>query len=731
MILGLTFATPLLLVGLLAAGIPFLLHLLSSVRAQEVYFPTLRFLEMSMEKTARRRRIQHWLLLLLRALLLALLAVAVAEPISEATGGWLSGKNYAAVVVLDNSMSMSAKEAGGTRLSAAKAQASRLLAGDDRPALAAVLLTNAAAPPELTGRLEEIRQRVSQAPATHARAPMAQKVAEAMDLLAAETSVTQKAVYVFSDMQRASFEELLRHEGLDRHKDIHLLVVNTASDAVENVGIRSVEIDGQPVMHETLTFIVTLTNSSPTDREALVGLRVEGRPTGQPVRTTLRAAGQEGASRVVRFRHRFSQAGPVSGEVYIEGADALPADNVRRFSLEIAGRIRALIVRPDQETGLPPALDPAVCLRLALDPFGGDASIPWPVRPTVISAGELRPETLAGADIVFLANIPSLSEVQAAALSQYVRTGGGTAAIFLGPDVDARAYNQRLSDILPAVLRNAVGEVGPDAPAVGLEWVDFRHPYFEGLYANPGDYLTALVQRRFRVEPLAGAETLLRLSGGEALLLTRSPGEGACVLCATTASPRWANLTTNPIFLPMLLRMSLLSRGGPEAGRMHLAGSRVAIQPKLPPSARSGAKVVVTRPGSEDSWTLPLGADGRVVFTETAQPGHYRWRVTGADAEAAGAFAINPSGEETDLQPLPAETLSAGLRRRGLGRVYARESLAAASAAAAADTRGRNWWDYLAVAAILVLVIEAVAANSIRRRGEQPIPARLNPRVAA
>src|SRR6056297_931669 len=106
MILGLTFATPLLLIGLLAAGIPFVLHLLSSVNAPEVHFPSLRFLHSSMQKTARRRRIQQWLLLALRSLLLALLAMAVAEPISEATGGWLGSGRSAAVIVVDNSYSM-------------------------------------------------------------------------------------------------------------------------------------------------------------------------------------------------------------------------------------------------------------------------------------------------------------------------------------------------------------------------------------------------------------------------------------------------------------------------------------------------------------------------------------------------------------------------------------------------------------------------------------------------
>ena len=45
-----SFVTPLLLLGLLAAAIPPLLHLLSSVRAREVEFPTLRFLRASLER---------------------------------------------------------------------------------------------------------------------------------------------------------------------------------------------------------------------------------------------------------------------------------------------------------------------------------------------------------------------------------------------------------------------------------------------------------------------------------------------------------------------------------------------------------------------------------------------------------------------------------------------------------------------------------------------------------
>ena len=140
------FATPILLIGLVAAGIPFLLHLISRVRAKEQKFPTLRFLKQSMEKTSRRRRVQNWLLLLLRSVLLAVLAMAVAEPISRATGGWLGGTGQVVVILLDNSYSMAARAGENSRFARAKQDAKALLSGDHKPALAAMLTAVGSAP---------------------------------------------------------------------------------------------------------------------------------------------------------------------------------------------------------------------------------------------------------------------------------------------------------------------------------------------------------------------------------------------------------------------------------------------------------------------------------------------------------------------------------------------------------------------------------------------------------
>ncbi|HUT59927.1 MAG TPA: BatA domain-containing protein [Phycisphaerae bacterium] len=767
MMLALPFVTPLLLIGLLAAGIPFVLHLLSSVRAQEVYFPTLRFLRMSMERTARRRRIQHWLLLLLRAALLALLAVTVAEPISKAFGGWLGGRRYAAVIILDNSMSMAALEKDATRFARAQAQASVLLSGDDKPTLAAVMTTNGGiVSREMTSQLVPLREGVARATTSFDRAPVAQCVAAAVKLLTNQ-SEPQKAIYIFSDMQRASFAELLdlpelRSEGAE---DIHLLIVNTAGGAPNNVGIPELKVSGQAIVNRVVKFSAELVNSQPAAVQPTPGakqegrpveavLRIEGKRVGQPASRTLAGAGLEGSSAMVHFYHAFSQPGPVSGEVFLNVADDLAPDNVRRFSLTVGGPVRALVVPGPAKAGDAYWLDPGRMLLLALDPFE-DASAPLAIRPTTVQAQQFKGDDLNQAEIAFFCEVPAFTDKQAEAITAFV-AAGGTAVFFLGPELLLDNYNDLFvqkvrteGGLLPGRLAEPVGEVGPDAKAKAVDWVDTNHEYFQDLYESRADYLGVLVQRRYRlVASSRPGDVLMRLAGGDPLLLVKHFGSGRVVLCTSTASPRWNNLPIHGLFVPMVSRMSLQVREQEAKDNSYLPGSQVRI--KVSPQAADAAaaegpkelSVLVTLPAEGEApeqrvVPLPLrktaeGHEG--VFDVTSRLGVYRWRLGGADGGepvASGAFVVNPNGLESNLEPIAAEDFRAAFKdqKRGLRHVYIGSTVGEVHQTAAAEAEGRNWWDIVAAIVVVVLVAEALVAN--RRRREDVIPAHLNPRLAA
>ncbi|MDA0807870.1 MAG: BatA domain-containing protein [Planctomycetota bacterium] len=75
-----SFLAPLYLAGLAAIGLPILFHMIRRTPRGKVPFSTLMFLEASPPRVTSRSKIEHWLLLLLRAAALILLALAFSRP---------------------------------------------------------------------------------------------------------------------------------------------------------------------------------------------------------------------------------------------------------------------------------------------------------------------------------------------------------------------------------------------------------------------------------------------------------------------------------------------------------------------------------------------------------------------------------------------------------------------------------------------------------------------------
>ncbi len=746
--LGLTFATPILLIGIAGGVIPVVLHLLSSVRAKQMLFPTLRFVRISMEKTAHRRRIRYWLLLLLRCLLLGLLAICVAEPISSAVGGWFSSDRSASVVILDNSMSMGSGLNDSTRFALAKAQAAALLSGENKPNLGALIPTNGGPlDQQLVGRMDPLRKALAETNLTLETAPIVQRVLQGAKLLN-ETSEPRKTIYLFTDMQRVSLEGALEvdESQVENLRDIHLMVVNPGAKPPDNVGITDLRIAHRAIVNRPVEISATLLNSSQTDRVAEATLLIEGKRVGQPVRQKLTAAGGPGSSTIVRFYHTFTRPGPVSGQVLIDVRDDLDLDNVRRFALNVGDRIKALVVRGESTGDGTRWIAPQRMLLLGLNPFEDESPETF-IDSEAIDAEKVTSDVLDSADIAFFCEVPRFTGSQAQSIASFVRRGR-TAVFFLGGGVDPDNYNDVFirnidteGGLLPAGVGRAVGRVGPDAPADPVGWVDLDHPYFRGLYENLGDYGTVVVRRHYRLDsPARSTRTLIRLSGGDPMLVEKPFGKGRVVLCTTSASPPWTNLPTQEIFVGILSRMSLLSRPQTREDNSYLPGSQVTLRPELSRPRQESAKgslssLVTLPPDVSDeaprvvSVALRKDTEGGCegVFTDTSRAGVYRWEVVGTGGDEVpltGLFVVNPDPRESDLEPIDAETFRVGMRGKGIRKVYVGTTVEQVNAAATSDAKGENWWDLLAAVAILLLVVETVLANRTRS-GEVVPPHRL------
>ncbi|MFN9721569.1 MAG: BatA domain-containing protein, partial [Planctomycetota bacterium] len=75
-----TLINPALLFGLVLATVPVILHMVMRAKPKRIEFPALRLLKARRPSNSRRMQLRHFLLLLLRALLIAALVLAIARP---------------------------------------------------------------------------------------------------------------------------------------------------------------------------------------------------------------------------------------------------------------------------------------------------------------------------------------------------------------------------------------------------------------------------------------------------------------------------------------------------------------------------------------------------------------------------------------------------------------------------------------------------------------------------
>src|SRR5258708_20662936 len=120
---SLAFANPLYLWGLLATALPILVHLFNQRRPRPLAFGAIDFVLRSQRQKARRLRLRQILLLALRCLLIAAVALALARPSLKPPGGEAAQTSgpRAAARVLDAVPSM--RYPVGTPLSVPKARA--------------------------------------------------------------------------------------------------------------------------------------------------------------------------------------------------------------------------------------------------------------------------------------------------------------------------------------------------------------------------------------------------------------------------------------------------------------------------------------------------------------------------------------------------------------------------------------------------------------------------------
>jgi hypothetical protein len=166
---------------------------------------------------------------------------------------------------------------------------------------------------------------------------------------------------------------------------------------------------------------------------------------------------------------------------------------------------------------------------------------------------------LADVDVLVLANVRAPAEDIAPALRARVAAGMGL-WISVGERVEARAYNDRLGDLLPLLLREplVVGTAPgrTEARSEGVAPPNLAHPFLLGLQGDLG-LLGTRARRIFLLEPDAarGAEVALSFTSGAPALISRPYERGRVALLTTSIDRDWSDLPLRPGFVPLAARV--------------------------------------------------------------------------------------------------------------------------------------------------------------------------------
>ena len=340
------FLTPLFLIGLAGLAVPVLLHLTRQERGKPVRFPSLMFLEKIPFQETSKRRIRHWILLIMRLAALALVIAAFARPfVREGRLAAVGGPGAEEVVVLlDNSYSMEI----GDSWDRARSEA-RSFVGALRPRDRVSLIVFSETP-RLVHRSIPDPARILASLDTLGTTSLATRFAPAVKLAAstlAASTLPRQRVVVISDFQRTAWRpdpDATLPEGA--------VVENVIIEAgeTENVALTALELKRQSAGgRDRITVEARLVNTGQAAVNAEVVLAVD--ETDVETATVAVAAG--GAAPVAFAP--FTLTAPFTrGEVRLGGASAggFEQDNMLSFVASPGGDFQVVVADPLGPGGL-------------------------------------------------------------------------------------------------------------------------------------------------------------------------------------------------------------------------------------------------------------------------------------------------------------------------------------------------------------------------------------------
>lgn len=511
------FLNPLFLGGLAALSVPVIVHLLKSRRFEMRQLGTIRFLMQAEKEISRRRKLKNLLLFLCRLLVVALIVLIFARPLSP------GGVENEVMLFIDASGSMNGETASIKRFELAVSRAQEILENQAGNSKVRLFL--------FSDDVKEINS-LDDAdifPRGYADYSAVFKFA-AVEF--SQSELSRKKMYVITDLQKASLpDQPLNLFPVD--VDVRLINVGNWKDVNFAVtGVRNLaEFAGNPGIVE-----VKFRAFGPIDSNTRLNIELFINDQKPPLSVQVSAIESR-----VRFNWTPEKSGQYRGYAKIVEADSFPVDNKRDFVFNVREPDKVLIVNGEASQNRYQA--PGYFVQKVLETSKGDG-----LQSGFSVKTDIRVRNLDKYAIVALCDIKELFKSEIKALKKFTRNGGGL-LFFLGGNTDVQVLDDLVNEgLFPGKLKLR----RPAIPSAFETW-DVNDTIFAAFAESDKGALKRFIFRSaFDIDPTPEARVICRLSNGAPAIVVRKNDKNRIVVVTNPGDRSWSDWPIEKAFVPFI-----------------------------------------------------------------------------------------------------------------------------------------------------------------------------------
>jgi len=690
-----SFLNPIFLFALVAVGLPLVIHLLNLRKPKKVQFSTLAFFKELQKTTIRKIKIKRLLLLMLRLLAIACLAMVLARPFlppSLSTGA-VNNQPTLYAILLDNSISMNRIGSKGPLNDQANDLIQKILDVSGEKDRFIIQTTNGEPLNLSISSAGQVERKINDVKVTKTGSFITERLNGLLSAL--DTAPYQnKKLYIIDD-RNPELKEVIEERADELSDDIALTILNVEDVKVQNTFVSEIATSSSMVG-----------KGIPFNVEVLVQNEGEVIATNQFLTLTVgeETIGQyslqidPGVSQSFSFEINPDTEGSITGSAIIEGDD-FTQDNEYFFSVQIPSKRDVLWITSESEN--PNAVSyTSVILDAQLE---GNNQINY----SKTTLNSLSNYSLEEFDALILEQLDEIPEFLFSDIQQFVQNGKGV-VFFPSETANIQNYNDFLALFNAGDFAGILGDYTSfNSIAKGSVLLE-DHPVFEGLFQRDSDEeLNFTVPDiyyylKLRTNNSGLGLNIIEMNNGDPLLREKKFGEGRVLLFTIGNNPGWSNFPVKAIYAPTYYR-TILYAGSLEEGGL----SYKYLGKPFEWSGDADAQRTELIYNNEPIQVNPRNIGGAISLSYTG----YDWEpglVTITDGEKTYKTAVNLSKSESSFNS------ERGLNPEVSDMINIVDAGALTSAQITSEIRtsgfGKEIWHWFMLAGFLLLVTESLVS---------------------